>query len=283
MVGKPWSNWKEQLSRGKVEWPEFNCPCYLRCLETKHNISSVWLMTFPLSSSLQLVATSHWLAAMRNLAQYASDFSGILLTSSCFLKEEGAPWHQPEPLFGVQKIQQGGDGHKLCMQGFRWDIGELFPNDGILAKLCLAASQKDTLQRPHVSGYLGWDPTASPSSAMCFGGESTKLDNDLLPGLEGHLDSAKLLEDVLRSNERKRSLEGAARVTPVGCPTAAGLVEQAAGPARAGLTFGKMLVPRGCRVPPTEPPLPAAPGVFQHDTQAGAAGLVFPLPQPSFH
>lgn len=50
-------------------------------------------------------------------------------------------------------------------------------------------------------------------------------------------------------------------------PTAAGPVEQVVGRARAGLPFGKVPVPHGCRVPPTAP---GSTRGFQQDTQVGA-------------
>lgn len=68
----------------------------------------------------------------------------------------------------------------------------------------------------------------------------------------------ELPEDVPRHGARRRSLEGGCKAHPPGLPHCSEACRQVAGAARAGLTFEKVLVPCGCRVPPTEPPL--APG-----------------------
>lgn len=170
-------------------------------------------------------------------------------------------------------MQHGGDGHRLCTERLGGTSGGLFPNGGVLAKPWLLL-REDTLQRPGVLGHSGWDPAASPSSAACCRGGGSKLGRGLLPGLEGHLDSAPRLSSrrtspgAVKGGEALRGLQGSA---PGAAPLRLGRRGRLLGQQRAGLTFGKVLVPRGCRVPPTEPLLPAAPGVCQQDTRAGAA------------
>lgn len=118
-----------------------------------------------------------------------------------------------------------------------------------------------------------------PQSAACCQAGGAKLDHGVTPRLEGRLDFVPRLScrrtspAVMEGDEALRRLQD----SPLwAAPLQWGWRGRVLGQRGAGLAFGKVLVPRGCRVPPTEPPLPAAPGVFQQDTLLWLQATVHP-------
>lgn len=191
------------------------------------------------------------------------------------LKEEGAAWPQAAQLLRVQKVQQDGDGYPVTQgevlvghQGSSSQMAASWPSP---AWLFLG---ENTLQRPRFRTL--WMGSATSPPPLCAVREKAlKLGCYPLPGLEGHLDA------VARMNFQRMSpgmvqggeaLRGTARLTPLGCPTAAGPVGELLGLQGQGSPLGRCWFPvdAECHLL-SHRSLPAAPGVFWQDTQAGAA------------
>lgn len=200
------------------------------------------------------------MAAAGTWARQASTWPGISRTApcrSCSLAEEGAAWHQPAALLGVQERQGGGDVASPEIQAGHQGSSSQKPMSWQSPAWLLR--QGDVL---HVSGCSGWDPVASPRSAGCCRGGGTKLGHGLLPG-RGLCPQAELPEDVPRSSESRRSLEGAARLTPWTTPLQLGRLLGGQGQ---GSPLGR------CRFPVDAEChllLPAAPGVFGRTPRRG--------------
>lgn len=147
-------------------------------------------------------------------------------------------------------------------QRFRQDIKGALPKSQCPGKALLGCFAKGTFSRGHVSGRSGWDPVTSPRSAGCCRGGGIKLGHGLLPG-RGLCPQAELPEDVPRSSESRRSLEGAARLTPWTTPLQLGRLLGGQGQ---GSPLGR------CRFPVDAEChllLPAAPGVFSRTPRRG--------------
>lgn len=233
-----------------------------------HRVPS--LLQSPADSSISLTASSEEFG----LACFEFVTSSTSSCSSCDLEEEGAAWHRPAQLLRVQKVQQDGDGypvmHREVLVGHHGSS-----NGSILAKPCLAVSRREhppeaTCFRTFWVGF----PT-SPSSSLCCEGKGTKFGHCPPPGLEGHLDSVSRMNFQRMSPgmvQGGEALRGAARLTPLGCPTAARPAGRLPGLQGQGSPLRRCWFPvdAECHLL-SHRSLPAAPGVFWQDTPAGAA------------
>lgn len=172
-----------------------------------------------------------------------------------------------------RKCSKMAVGTQLWIERFWWDIRR-------------ALSKWQPPGKALLGCFLERTPftTTSSSSYVCCEGKDTNIRHCPLPRLEGHLDS------VLRMNFQRISpgvvqggeaLRGAARLSALGCPTAAEPAGELLGLNGQGSPLERCWFPVNaeCHLL-SHHLLPVAPGVFWQDTQAGAAQKVLVLAVP---